>query len=139
MTNDGKEDTAVLVKCGTQEQIQMIGSDGQTLATVTPESVPGSPKMPEFRSISLSGDTLTANMDVFGADDTTTPTEQQTWTYTFTGSSFALSPNSVQAVEPATPTTESAESVAPFAVEPESGESTPPTTTTTTSGNSTGG
>ena len=32
VTNDGKQDTAVLVKCGTQDQIQMISSDGQVLA-----------------------------------------------------------------------------------------------------------
>lgn len=142
LTDDGKQDAAVLVKCGEQAQVQVIDSAGTVLDTLTPESVPNSPQLPEFRSISLSGDTLTAAMDVFGADDTTTPTEQQTWTYTWNGSSFALSPSSVQAVEPATPTTESlapVAPVAPFAVVPDPTTSTPPTTSTTTSGNSTGG
>jgi hypothetical protein len=139
VTNDGKQDTAVLVKCGTQDQIQMISSDGQVLDTVTPQSVPGSPQMPEIQSLSLSGDTLTADMAVFGAEDSTTPTEQQTWRYTWTGSSFALSPDSVQAVEPATPTTESSESVVPNLVAPDTSTTAPPTSTTTTSGTSTGG
>lgn len=139
VTQDGQEDTAVLVKCGAQEQIQMISSDGQVLGSVSPESVPGSPQTPEFRSIRLSGTTLTADVAVYGADDTTTPTETQTWKYTWTGSSFQLSPNSVQAVEPATPTTESSESVVPNLVAPDTSTTAPPTSSTTTSGTSTGG
>ena len=145
VTNDGKQDTAVLVECGTQQQIQMISSDGRVLDTVTPQSVPGSPQLPEFSSISLSGDTLTAGMDVFGAGDTTTPTERQTWTYTWNGSSFALSPSSVEAVEPTTPTTGTTGQVAPFAVAPDTSTTAPPTTSTTgttgttTSGTTTGG
>lgn len=152
LTRDGKQDAAVLVKCGQQDQVQVIDSAGQVLDTLTPQSVPNSPQMPEFRSISLSGDTLTATMGVFGADDTTTPTETQHWTYTWTGSSFTLSPSSVQAVEPATPTTGPSGSVAPNPVAPnpvapnpvapnlvapDTSTTAPPTSTTSSS--STGG
>lgn len=133
LTSDGMQDAAVLVKCGEQDQVQVIDATGAVLVTLTPEQVPNSPEAPQFRSISLSGTTLTATMDVFAADDTTAPTEQQTWTYTWNGSSFALAPGSVQAVEPATPTTtDSPESLAPDA----GLSSVPPTTTETTTSSS---
>ena len=83
-------------------------------------------------------------MAVFGAEDTTTPTETADVAVHLDRLVVHALADSVQAVEPATPTTESSESVAPNLVAPnlvapDTSTTAPPTSTTTTSGTSTGG
>lgn len=109
LTGDGRDDTAVLLECGSGsggaiQDVQVFGSDGTLLSTLpTPQTPAGSPAPPRFdpSTFALSSGSLRTGMQVFGPQDTTTPSLSQTWTWRWNGSSFAVDPASVTPVEAA--------------------------------------
>lgn len=132
---DGRDETAVLLECGTgdavQQSVQLLDDTG-TLRTELPVPAPptGSTSTPEFApsSFTLGTGTLTTGMRVFEGTDTggTGPTGSQTWTWDWTGGTFTLDGSTVQAVE--IPETAPAPGTAPAT------ETAPPTTPSFTPG-----
>ena len=119
---DGRDETAVLLECGTgdavQQSVQLLDDTG-TLRTELPVPAPpaGSTSTPEFApsSFTLGDGTLTTGMRVFEGTDTedTGPTGDQTWTWDWAGGTFTLDGSTVQAVETPEIAAETATATAP--------------------------